>query len=99
MSIFGVYLATRGIVMIIVPMRDLKNTVKIENMCTTTKAPIFITKNGYGKLVIMDIETFERIIGEAYEAKLVNEGLEDLKAGKTEDGKKVLKDLKEKHSL
>lgn len=85
--------------MIIVPMRDLKNTVKIENMCTTTKAPIFITKNGYGKLVIMDIETFERIIGEAYEAKLVNEGLEDLKAGKTEDGKKVLKDLKEKHSL
>ena len=85
--------------MIIVPMRDLKNTVKIENMCTTTKAPVFITKNGYGKLVIMDIETFERIIGEAYEAKLVNEGLKDLKAGKTEDGKKVLKDLKEKHSL
>ena len=85
--------------MIIVPMRDLKNTVKIENMCTTTKSPVFITKNGYGKLVIMDIETFERIIGEAYEAKLVNEGIEDLKAGKTEDGKKALKDLKQKHSL
>ena len=37
----------------IVPMRDLKDTVKIENMCSETKAPVFVTKNGYGKLVVM----------------------------------------------
>lgn len=83
----------------IVPMRDLKDTVRIENMCLETKAPVFITKNGYGKLVIMDIETFERLMNDAYEAKLVNEGLDDLNAGKVVDGKKTLKDLKLKYGL
>ena len=80
-------------------MRDLKDTVRIENMCLETKAPVFITKNGYGKLVIMDIETFERLMNDAYEAKLVNEGLDDLNAGKVVDGKKTLKDLKLKYGL
>lgn len=83
----------------IVPMRDLKDTVRIENICAETKAPVFITKNGYGKLVIMDIETFERLMNDAFEAKIVNEGLDDLNAGKVVDGKKTLKDLKLKYGL
>ena len=28
----------------IVPMRDLKDTVKIENMCSETKAPVFVSE-------------------------------------------------------
>ena len=56
----------------IVPMRDLKDTVKIENMCSETKAPVFVTKNGYGKLVVMDIECFERLMNDVYEAKAIN---------------------------
>lgn len=80
-------------------MRDLKDTVRIENICAETKAPVFITKNGYGKLVIMDIETFERLMNDAFEAKIVNEGLDDLNAGKVVDGKKTLKDLKLKYGL
>ena len=80
-------------------MRDLKDTVKIEKLCYETKAPVFITKNGYGKLVIMDIEYFESLIEKAYEAINVNEGLSDLNEGKVTDGKTVLDIIKNKYGL
>ncbi len=83
----------------IVPMRDLKDTVKIENMCVESQAPVFITKNGYGKLVVMDIEYFEKLVNQIYEAKLVNEGIAELKAGKVRDGKEVLEELKQKYGF
>ena len=65
----------------IVPMRDLKNTVEIERRCANSGEPVFVTKNGYGRLVVMDIETYERTIRKSYEAKLVNESLADIKNG------------------
>ena len=83
----------------IVPLRDLKDTVKIENMCVESQAPVFITKNGYGKLVVMDIEYFEKLVNQIYEAKLVNEGIAELKAGKVRDGKEVLEELKQKYGF
>ncbi len=83
----------------IVPMRDLKDTVKIEKMCTTSKAPVFVTKNGYGKLVVMDMECFERLMHQAYEAKNIKEGLTDLKDRKTIDGKDVIDEIKQKYGF
>ena len=44
----------------IVPMRDLKDTVKIEKLCSMENGPVFVTKNGYGRLVVMDIEYFQK---------------------------------------
>ncbi len=43
------------------PITDLRNTNEISEACHSTKEPIFITKNGYGDLVIMSIETYEQI--------------------------------------
>jgi len=83
----------------IVPMRDLKDTVKIEALCSETKGPVFVTKNGYGKLVVMDIECFEKLIRQAYEAKLVNEALDSYEKDETTDGNKVLEELKLKYGL
>ena len=83
----------------IVPMRDLKDTVKIENICSETKAPVFVTKNGYGKLVVMDIECFERLMNDVYEAKAINEGLKDLENNKTKDGNLVLNEMKAKYGF
>ena len=37
----------------IIPIRDMRDTTKISEMCNATNEPIFITKNGYGDLVIM----------------------------------------------
>ena len=44
--------------MTIIPMRDMKNTVEIEKRCAEANGPVFVTKNGYGKLVVMDIEYY-----------------------------------------
>ncbi|MCR4911509.1 MAG: type II toxin-antitoxin system Phd/YefM family antitoxin [Bacilli bacterium] len=83
----------------IVPMRDLKDTVKIENLCEETNGPVFITKNGYGRLVVMNIEYFEKIMNMAFEAKLINEGLSDLNEGRMEDGKTVIEEMKQKYGF
>ena len=43
----------------IIPIRDLKNTSRISEMCKQTNEPIFITKNGYSDMVVMSIDTYE----------------------------------------
>ena len=83
----------------IIPMIDLKDTTKIEKLCNETKAPIFITKNGYNKLVIMGIECFERLMNEFYEAKNINQGLKDLDENKVIDGKVVSEEIKNKYGF
>ena len=44
----------------IIPMWDLKNTVEIKKMCRENNEPVFVTKNGYGSLVVMDIKYYEK---------------------------------------
>jgi len=65
----------------IIPIRDLKNTVEIEKRCANSGEPVFVTKNGYGRLVVMDIALYEKTIKDIYEAKQVNEALDELKDG------------------
>ena len=43
----------------IIPIKDLKKTSEISEMCHTTNEPVFITKNGYGDMVIMSMEAYE----------------------------------------
>ena len=44
------------------PIPDLRNTTEISEMCHEKHEPIFITKNGYGDLVVMSIEAYEEIL-------------------------------------
>lgn len=44
------------------PITDLRNTTEISELCHAKREPIFITKNGYGDLVVMSIETYEEMI-------------------------------------
>jgi len=83
----------------IIPMRDLKNTVEVEKHCVKEQGPVYVTKNGYGRLVVMDIEYYEKTMQKMYEAKAVMEGLKDLKEGNTEDGVDTIRKLKEKYEL
>ena len=74
----------------IIPMRDLKNTVEVERQCKEEQGPIFVTKNGYGRLVVMDIEYYESTIQKMEEARLLIEALEDVEEGRVLDGKEAL---------
>jgi len=84
----------------IVPMRDLKNTVEIEKRCAESGEPVFVTKNGYGRLVVMDINVYERAIRKIHEAKLVNESLADIeKEGRLINGDDVRRKITAKYGV
>ena len=85
--------------MTIIPMRDLKDTVEIERRCMEEKGPVFVTKNGYGKLVVMDIEYYEQTMRRIYAAKQINEGLSDLANGEIVDGDEVKQKLAAKYGI
>lgn len=85
--------------MTIIPMRDLKDTVEIERRCAEANGPVFVTKNGYGRLVVMDIEYFEKAMGKLYEAKMLNEGIADIESGNLTDGDTVKNNLAEKYGF
>ena len=88
-----------GMNMKIIPMRDLKNTVEVERQCKEEQGPIFVTKNGYGRLVVMDIEYYESTIQKMEEARLLIEALEDVEEGRVLDGKEALLKLREKYGI
>lgn len=92
-------IAIKEATMTIIPMRDMKNTVEIERLCSESGGPVFVTKNGYGKLVVMDIDYYEKTMREIYEAKSVNEGLSDLRNGKTIGGETAKNKLAEKYGF
>ncbi len=43
----------------IIPIRDLKNTSELSCMVRESSEPIYVTKNGYGEMVIMSMEAYE----------------------------------------
>ncbi len=83
----------------IIPMRELKNTVEVERRCAEENGPVYVTKNGYGRLVVMDIDYYERTMRKVYEAKAVIDGLEDVKAGRTVDAETALSSVRKKYGI
>ena len=52
------------------PVSDLRNKFsEIEEIVTSTQSPVFLTKNGYGSMVVMSIQSYENITNNI-EAKL-----------------------------
>ena len=83
----------------IIPMRDLKNTVEVERRCAEENGPVFVTKNGYGRLFVMDIDNFENTMRKMYEAKILQDGFEDVKSGNTVDGKSPVSNIRSKYGI
>lgn len=83
----------------IIPMRDLKNTVEVERRCAEENGPVFVTKNGYGRLVVMDIDYYEKTMRKMYEAKTILEGLKDVKSGNTVDGDTAISNIRRKYGI
>ncbi len=75
---------------VIVPVRDLKDTNRISELCNSEKRPVFITKNGYGDMVIMSMAYYDEAIGRnAIYAKL-EEAKSDIAAGRVKPLRKAL---------
>ncbi len=83
----------------IIPIKDLKDTSGISELCHSTKEPIYITKNGYGDMVLMSIELFEeqRKKWEMYSEIELSE--EQIAQGKTKNAKDALASVRQKYGL
>ena len=83
----------------IIPIRDLKNTAAISQMCNESTEPIYVTKNGYGDMVLMSMKAYEEklMMLELYEKLAIAE--EEVTNGKTKDGVAALQKLREKYHV
>lgn len=83
----------------IIPIRDLKKTSELSKLCRGVNEPVFITKNGYGDMVIMSMETYERtmFLNDVY--RKLDEGEQSIKSGDVMDAFDSLKAIREKHGL
>ena len=81
----------------IVPMRDLKDTVRIEALCAEENGPVFVTKNGYGRLVVMDIDYYERTMRQVQEAALLAKGLDDMENGRMRSAADVFSEMERRY--
>ncbi len=80
------------------PITDLRNTNEISELCHKQNEPIFITKNGYGDLVLMSIETYERQLALVEVYKKLTEAEQEITQDiPLLDGEKVFKKLRDKY--
>lgn len=62
------------------PSSDLRNKYKeISSICKEKKKPVFITVNGRGDTVLLDIEVYEKMQEELEMYKILAEAEEDIK--------------------
>lgn len=80
------------------PITDLRNTNEISDICHAKKEPVFITKNGYGDLVIMSIETYEQMTEQALIDTAISEAEEEItKGAELLDARETLASLRRRH--
>ena len=77
------------------PSADLRNNYnEISTFCHEHSEPVFITKNGRGDLAILSIDAYEKLCGKFELFRLLNEGLEAEKTGRSRSSQEVLADIR-----
>ena len=80
------------------PITDLRNTNEISELCHARKEPVFITKNGYGDLVVMSNEAYEALVETAaVDAAIAEAEAEYERDGQLHDAQEALASLRRKH--
>ncbi|MCD7770993.1 MAG: type II toxin-antitoxin system Phd/YefM family antitoxin [Oscillospiraceae bacterium] len=79
---------------------DLRNHYnEISTLCHETMEPVFITKNGRGDIVTMSMESYEQLTGRYELYGLIQEGLDDIEAGRTRPAGEVMDELIRKYKV
>ncbi|MDD3336556.1 MAG: type II toxin-antitoxin system prevent-host-death family antitoxin [Eubacteriales bacterium] len=81
-----------------IPIRDLKNTAEISQLCQRSREPITITKNGYDDMVIMSAKVYDKMrLYSVYERLM--EAEDDIAQGRIADAHASLQGLRAKYGL
>lgn len=80
------------------PIKDLRDTTEISKMCQESREPIYITKNGYGHLVVMSMETYKEKLAKAELYEKLAEAENQIKNGeKLLDAEEVFDSLRNRY--
>ena len=81
----------------IIPSSDLRNRYpEVSRHAKETHMPIFITVNGRGDGVYLDLETYQKMY-EVYIADLLARAEDDIKNGRVSDANEVFDRIMKKH--
>jgi PHD/YefM family antitoxin component YafN of YafNO toxin-antitoxin module len=83
----------------IIPIRDLKKTSELSELCRETNEPIFITKNGYGEMVIMSMDAYEKTILMNDIYRKVDAAEQSVSKGDVVEGFESLRQTRKKYDL
>ena len=83
----------------IIPIKDLKNTSEISELCHKTDEPIYITKNGYGDMVIMSMEIFESTMRQISMYRDIEISEKQIENGHIKDARTALAGMRTKYGL
>ena len=81
----------------ILPISELKNTGEISDICEAENAPVYITKNGHGHLVIMTLDTYERKMAKLELYEKLMEAEKDIEEGRVTPAEEVFAKLDKKY--
>ena len=81
------------------PITDLRNTNEISELCHARREPLFITKNGYGDMVLLSMETYENMFSRLKMYDAIMAGKEQADQGELVDGAEAMKKMRDKYGL
>ena len=82
----------------IIPIKDMRNTSEVSRLCHEIREPVFVTKQGYGDLVVMSMETYDQLIGIAEIDSAITYAEAELESGaKPIEARAALAELRGKH--
>lgn len=81
----------------IIPIKDLKNTSSISEICHSTDEPVFVTKNGYSDMVVMSNQAYDKLVEKIRLYQMVAEAEQDIEEGNVLDGEEVLSKMRAKY--
>lgn len=83
----------------IIPIKDLKNTSEISEMCHKADEPIYITKNGYGDMVIMSMEIYENTMRQLFMLQSIEQSEKQIENGQIKDARIALMEMRSKYGI
>lgn len=57
---------------VVVPIKDMRDTARFSELVETSITPITVTKNGYGRFVVMRMEDYDALVSDRAKAELMS---------------------------
>lgn len=86
--------------MVIMPMKEIKNTSKTERICLSLEAPVAATKNGYAEMILLSSSLFDEMVSDLnayYASQGIMEGLLDYIEGRVTPIEDVFREIDQKY--